>query len=208
MDRVRSGIMATMSGVIASLRYAWAAQPSDEAKYAAVGVQNASPKPGSLTKLLTIPQMGPLAGKNPADPLGRPITSSGELADDHWRKLCATCHLWNSREDGPSAHSSGRAACHALYNAKATYEGSDPTLRHDKPGYPKHHQLTTAIPVDQCLRCHNRSGRIGLSYCGLEEADGYGTPTGKADPTWRPFPGIEMYATWSLTFTSNEDWPA
>jgi hypothetical protein len=33
-------------------------------------------------------------------------------------------------------------------------------------------------------------------------------PTGKAGPTWRPFPEIEMYATWFLTFTSNEDWPA
>lgn len=189
VDRVRSGIMATMSGVIASLRYSWAAQPSDEAKYAAVGVRNASPKPGGLTKLLTIPQMGPGVGKPPTDPLGRPIASSGELADDHWRKLCATCHLWNSREDGPSAHSSGCAACHALYNAKATYEGSDPTLPRAKPGYPKHHRLTTAIPVDQCLRCHNRSGRIGLSYCGLEEADGYGTPYRKGRPNLEALSG-------------------
>ncbi len=41
--RVRSGIMATMSGVIASLRYSWGAQASDEARYAAVGVKNAHP---------------------------------------------------------------------------------------------------------------------------------------------------------------------
>ncbi len=182
VDRVRTGIMATMSGVIASLRYAWAAQASDEARYASVGVKNARPKPGSLAELFTIPQMGPIEGKNPADPLGQALASSGELADDQWRKLCAPCHLWNRRENGPSAHSSGCAACHALYSSKATYEGSDPTLPQDKPGYPRHHQLTTAIPVDQCLRCHNRSGRIGLSYTGLEEADGYGTPYREGRP--------------------------
>jgi hypothetical protein len=180
--RVRSGIMATMSGVIASLRYSWGAQASDEARYAAVGVKKARPKPGSLAELLTIPQMAPAAGNNPVDPLGQKLAFSGEPADDHWRKLCATCHLWNKKESGPSAHSSGCAACHALYNTTATYEGSDPTIPRDQPGYPRLHRLTTAIPVDQCLRCHNRSGRLGLSYTGLDEADGYGTPYRKGRP--------------------------
>src|SRR5208337_1590368 len=77
--RVRSGIMATMSGVIASLRYSWAAQTSDEARYASAGVKNAAPQPGSLADLLTIPQMGPISGDNPADPPGQVSASSGEL---------------------------------------------------------------------------------------------------------------------------------
>ncbi|MBW1979281.1 MAG: hypothetical protein JRI79_15135 [Deltaproteobacteria bacterium] len=38
------------------------------------------------------------------------------------------------------------------------------------------HQMTTHIPTSQCARCHNRSGRIGLSYQGLMESDPYGTP--------------------------------
>jgi len=38
------------------------------------------------------------------------------------------------------------------------------------------HQMTTHIPTSQCARCHNRSGRIGLSYQGLMESDRYGTP--------------------------------
>ncbi len=182
VKRVRFGIMATMSGVIASLRYSWAAQTSDEARYASVGVKNATPRPGSLAELLTIPQGRPISGNNPADPAGPVPAASGELAGDHWRKLCASCHLWNKKESGPAAHSSGCAACHALYNPKATYEGADPTLPQDKPGYPRLHQLTTAIPVSQCLRCHNRSGRLGISYTGLEEADGYGTPYRQGRP--------------------------
>jgi hypothetical protein len=177
VDRVRASIMATMSGVIASLRYAWGGQASDEARYAAVGVKNAAPKPGSLAELWTIPPMGQAAGLP-----GETPASPGELADDQWRKLCASCHLWSRKESGPSAHSAGCTACHALYNSKATYEGGDPTLPRDKPGYPKQHVFTTAIPADQCLRCHNRSGRLGLSYTGLEEADGYGTPYQKGRP--------------------------
>jgi hypothetical protein len=182
VTRVRCGVMATMSGVIASLRYSWAAQTSDEARYASVGVKNAAPPPGTLAELLTLPQMGPISGNNPAGPGGLVPASSGELAADHWRKLCASCHLWNKKESGPSAHSSGCAACHALYNPKATYEGADPTLPRGQPGYSSLHRLTTAIPVSQCLRCHNRSGRLGISYTGLEEADGYGTPYRQGRP--------------------------
>ncbi len=182
VGRVRSGIMATMSGVIASLRYSWAAQTSDEARYAAAGVKNGAPQTGSLAELVTIPRPGPICGNNPAGPKGAVPASAGELANDHWRKLCASCHLWNRKESGPAAHSSGCAACHAPYNPKATYAGADPTLPHDRPGYARLHRLTTAIAVSQCLRCHNRSGRLGISYTGMEEADGYGAPYRQGRP--------------------------
>lgn len=175
-DRVRKGIMATMSGVIASLRYSWDAQPLADALYASVGVRGPAPKGGGQTTLLSIPLMGLVQGVPLKDPMGQPLIISGQPADDQWRKFCARCHLWSAREDGPSARSAGCAACHALYGEKGTYEGLDPTLPRDKPGYARQHRLTTAIPVDQCLRCHNRSGRIGLSYTGVLEADGYGTP--------------------------------
>ena len=46
----------------------------------------------------------------------------------------------------------------------------------NKPGYGRIHRLQTAIDSSQCLRCHNRSGRIGLTYTGLMESDQYGTP--------------------------------
>jgi len=175
VDRVRKSIMATMSGVIASLRYSWDAQPLADALYASVGVKGPIRGGGQAT-LLPVPLMNLAQGVPLRDQMGQPLIISGQQADDHWRKFCARCHLWSARQDGPSARSSGCAACHALYGEKATYEGFDPTLPRNKPGYARQHRLTTAIPVDQCLRCHNRSGRIGLSYVGLQEADGYGTP--------------------------------
>ncbi|MFZ0927100.1 MAG: hypothetical protein WAN11_00765 [Syntrophobacteraceae bacterium] len=189
VDRVRRGVMATMSGVIASLRYSWNAQPAAEAGYASVGVKGPVRSGGEETVLLPIPLMDPVPGGTLKDQMGQPITISGQPADDQWRKFCARCHIWSARKDGPSAHSSGCAACHALYGPKATYEGLDPTLPKDKPGYAHRHQLTTAIPVEQCLRCHNRSGRIGLSFTGLQEADGYGTPYSAGGPNLQQLSG-------------------
>jgi len=175
-DRVRRSVMATMAGVIAGLRYSWNAQPSAEAMYASVGVKGLAGNGDGHVDLLTIPLMDLVPGAMLEDSMSRPLTVSGQPADDQWRKFCARCHLWSAREDGASARSSGCAACHALYGPTATYEGLDPTLPRDKPGYARRHQLTTRIPVEQCLRCHNRSGRIGLSFTGVLEADGYGTP--------------------------------
>ena len=36
--------------------------------------------------------------------------------------------------------------------------------------------MTTRIPSENCVKCHNRSARIGLSYFGKFESAGYGTP--------------------------------
>jgi hypothetical protein len=182
VDRVRKTVMATMSGVIANLRYSSSAQPSAEAGFASVGVRGAAGNGDGMAILLPVPLMEPVPGILQKDPMGWPLTISGQAADDEWRKFCARCHLWSARDDGPSARSSGCAACHALYNRRGTYEGCDPTLPRDRPGYALRHQLTTAIPVEQCLRCHNRSGRIGLSFAGLQEGDGYGTPYAGGHP--------------------------
>jgi hypothetical protein len=176
VDRARTTIMATMSGVIASLRYSWGAQDDDLAHYASARSTGMAAFSDEKQELLSVPLMSRVNGINPLDPLGHPIGFSGSPADDQWRKFCARCHLWSKRDKGPSAHSSGCAACHVLYNAAGTYEGLDPTIPRGSVGYPQGHRLTTALPVSQCIRCHNRSGRIGLTYTGLGEADGYGTP--------------------------------
>lgn len=188
-DRVKKGVMATMSGVIASLRYSWGAQPSAEALYASVEVNGPPAGEGDPITLPSIPLMEPALGPVAKDIAGFPLHVSNSPADDQWRKFCARCHVWSVREEGPSAHSSGCAACHALYNAEAIYDGADPTLPRNKPGYARQHRLTTEIPVEQCLRCHNRSGRIGLSYAGLMEADGYGTPYRAGRPNFGEISG-------------------
>lgn len=179
--------MATMAGVISSLRFSWGAQKTPAAEFASTRTQGFAPHGSPPEMLAPIPMM-----YQPENPItGHALSSiaSGEASDDQWRKFCSRCHLWSSRESGASAHSSGCAACHAIYNGGATYEGNDPTISKSKPGYSRRHSFTTKIPVEQCQRCHNRSGRIGLTFTGLMEADGYGTPFKKGRPNSGPLSG-------------------
>jgi hypothetical protein len=169
--------MATMAGVIAGLRYAWGAQETPEAVYGSLGVQSPD------KKLAPIPVWKRSSFRRGADgkfidhdDFGQPIAVSGQMADDHWRKFCSRCHLYSDRPSGPSAHGGGCASCHVPRNTAGTYEGGDVSLARNKEGYGQRHRFSAAPTVSQCLRCHNRSGRIGLTYGGLFESDQYGTP--------------------------------
>ena len=87
---------------------------------------------------------------------------------DYFRKLCGSCHLWFPRHRYPgflSVKGGGCTACHL----KGLRAQADPTG-------PLHPKLVRWPPLENCVRCHNRSGRIGLSYQGLYENEGYGTP--------------------------------
>ncbi len=89
-------------------------------------------------------------------------------ATDYFRKLCGTCHLWLKRRSLPSFladKGGGCTACH-YYKPPATKDGKKPS----------HPFMTRHIPMENCVRCHNRSGRIGLAYQGMYESEGYGTP--------------------------------
>ncbi len=89
-------------------------------------------------------------------------------AVDYYRKLCGTCHLWVQRHTLPGFLSEKGGGCTTCHNYK-------PPL--DKKGRKTNHPLITKhIPMKNCVRCHNRSGRIGLAYKGLYESEGYGTP--------------------------------
>ncbi|MBI5584896.1 MAG: hypothetical protein HY892_13875 [Deltaproteobacteria bacterium] len=175
-------LMASMAGVIAGLRYTWGAQDTPEARYGAVGVRTPE------KSLAPIPVFDRLSFRRGADgraltkdDLGNEIAVSGQLADDHWRKFCSRCHLYSERPSGPSAHGGGCASCHVVRNTAGTYEGGDVSLPRNKVGYGRQHRLSASPPVSQCLRCHNRSGRIGLTYSGLLESDQYGTPYQSGD---------------------------
>ncbi|NDY43446.1 hypothetical protein G3N55_11410, partial [Dissulfurirhabdus thermomarina] len=86
---------------------------------------------------------------------------------DYFRKLCGSCHLWMEKGSLPdflAAKGGGCTACHQ--------EKPEP----DTPRERAHTRITRDAPLENCVRCHNRSGRIGLSYQGLMESEGYGTP--------------------------------
>lgn len=92
-----------------------------------------------------------------------------EISTSHFNKACASCHINQNEKlfkDKSSAKGGGCADCHRV----AKIEG-------------KHSKFSTKIPSSTCLKCHNRSNRIGLSYFGKFESEGYGTPYKKGKLT-------------------------
>ncbi len=82
------------------------------------------------------------------------------LAVSHYRKFCATCHIWKRLNDlrgEIGTRGGGCVDCHLIKERG-------------------HNALTIQIPSKNCTKCHNRSARIGLSYYGIYESEGYGTP--------------------------------
>jgi hypothetical protein len=203
VDRSRKSLMATMAGVILGLRLSWGAQPDARARYASVGVADLTPdnrRPAQTYGFLaTIPVYSTtglprLQGRSGfVNRRGRQVTVSGRVADDQWRKFCARCHLNNRRDHGPSAHAAGCAACHVVRAKDSRYRGGDPMIDRRAPGRGALHRLTTAVPASQCLRCHNRSGRIGLAYLGQFDSDAYGTPFQRGTMNFQRLSGGRFY---------------
>jgi len=113
-------------------------------------------------------------------------TGQSSLALDYYRKLCATCHLWKQKGDLPGffgTKGGGCSACHYIVNPDLPTEGPD-------KGHPL---ITKKIPVENCVRCHNRSGRIGISYTGVYESEGYGTPYEQGDLSKNRLPGNRFF---------------
>ncbi|MCB2190410.1 MAG: hypothetical protein KQI62_02525 [Deltaproteobacteria bacterium] len=166
--RVERTIMATMTGVITSLRVAWGAQGDFTTRLATTAISDPrrpSPAPPrTLASLLMIPA-GPPAGPNPA-----------QVADEQWNKFCARCHLRASRDAGLSVHGQGCAACHGSRVPSGRYLGQDASLNREQSGHAAYHKLHETPPEDNCLRCHNRSGRLGLNYRGWVEDENGRTP--------------------------------
>ncbi len=164
---VKTSLHSTMAGIISGTRYAWGAQDR-AAKYATYDVQNPkSTGPGTVTSLKQLPLYDP---SKPEGPENSP-------ADDYLRNQCLRCHLWSDghQRDG-DWRASGCAACHMVYSDKGTYEGKDKAISKTQKDRPRLHRITSKIPEYQCIHCHNRGGRTGVSFIGTMESDGYGTP--------------------------------
>lgn len=174
--RVERTIMATMAGVLTSLRAAWGGQDDFSTRFGAVAISDPrrpSPAPaGSLAQLKALP---------PAKP--QPSGFAG-LADDHWAKFCARCHLNAERGQGPSVHGQGCAACHGSRVASGRYQGEDAAIPNDQPGHASMHRINPVPAEDNCRACHNRSGRIGLNYRGLMEDESGRTPWHQGRPNY------------------------
>ncbi len=167
VKNVKTSLHATMAGMISGTRYAWGAQDR-QAKYATYDIENPDSKgKGTATSLKQLPRYDPSKPEGPDNNPG----------DDYLRNQCLRCHLWSDghTRDG-DWRASGCAACHIVYSDTGTYEGTDKAIPKDQKDRPRFHRITSKIPESQCIRCHNRGGRTGVSYIGTMEAGPYGTP--------------------------------
>ncbi len=116
------------------------------------------------------------------------LIKSGQtsLALDYYRKLCGTCHLWKQKGDLPGFFGEKGGGCTACHRVEGkTPPGGDPKKTHPL--------ISKQIPIDNCVRCHNRSGRVGISYTGKFEAENYGTPYEGGEPSSQRLPGDRFY---------------
>ncbi len=169
VHKVKNSLMATNRGILGTLLYYWGESDSQDTD-------------------LTV----------------EALLNSGEtsLALDYFRKLCATCHLWKQKNDLPGAaeffneKGGGCSACHYSIPGKegmVTITAADGRADEVPTEKTVHPLITAKVQTANCVRCHNRSGRIGLSYMGLFESEGYGTPYENGGMNSRQLPGARFY---------------
>jgi hypothetical protein len=188
VDNAKKSLHATMAGMISGTRYDWGVQ--DRASFFAtydITDDDGTVPPGAVASLTKIPRYAP----------GSPDSFNNSPADDYLRNQCLRCHLWSGGHERTADYrNSGCAACHMVYNDDGRYQGGDQAILdcQDDPAcmtslgrkaFPRLHELTPKIPEFQCIHCHNRGGRTGVSFIGTMESDGYGslwTVTGTKQP--------------------------
>ncbi|MHA2219429.1 MAG: multiheme c-type cytochrome [Candidatus Hodarchaeales archaeon] len=167
----KKSMHATMAGMISGTRFPWAAQDTRDAIYATYALEDKDGdvpvNKGALKSLKQIPVYDP----------SKPMSNTNHPADDYLKDQCLRCHLWSSgHERDGDYRGSGCVACHMVYSDNGTYEGGDKAIPKDQKDRPKMHRITNKIPEYQCIHCHNRGGRTGVSFIGTMESDGYGSP--------------------------------
>lgn len=146
VKRVSSTIMLTNTGIIKNTLDAWG-QRDNVSLYS----QNSIEKPYNESG-------------NPINIYN--IKDNDNISADMYRKICSSCHVGQSADMGyKGVHSSGCAACHFPYGEYGEYAGQDKSMQ-GKYMHSVSHKMQSLPDDDVCLACHNRSGRIALSYKG------------------------------------------
>jgi len=164
VKKVKNSLMATNRGILATLRYYWGEAPDQNGDF-------------SVEELLK--------------------TGETSLAIDYYRKLCATCHLWKEKGDMEGffgEKGGGCTACHYTRPQAPTAERPWETFfRFGKEKKKPHPLISKKVPMESCIRCHNRSGRVGTSYIGVYEGENYGTPYEAGGLSQKQLPGDRFY---------------
>ncbi|WP_054696573.1 selenite/tellurite reduction operon c-type cytochrome ExtM [Geotalea toluenoxydans] len=160
LGRVRSNLMYTNTGMIKNIQLTWEGE-------------NGRLYGGRGDKVFDA------AGR---ERLLHGVTGLDHISGELYRKFCSQCHVGIETSGVFGAgHGSGCTACHFPYNDQATYEGNDPTVKGKSP-YSDTHAMEKLPGNQVCFRCHNRSGRIALSYQGLYDGNNGLVPTRKGLP--------------------------
>jgi len=107
------------------------------------------------------------------------VSQIEDVAYKHYlAKNCNHCHAASYGKNNARAlyRSTGCSSCHMIYNADGVYEGNDEAVPNNVPVYPSRHEITSAIPAEQCATCHFQGGRIGLLFRGIREGGFSETP--------------------------------
>lgn len=160
LDRVRASLMYTNTGMIKNTQATW--EGEDGILYA-TRQERVPTATGEQLELKSVAELDNLAG---------------EL----YRKTCSLCHIGvDSNRVWSGSHASGCGACHFPYNDNATYQGEDPTVKGKWP-HSASHKMENLPDNKVCVRCHNRSGRIALSYEGRNDGNNGLVPTRNGEP--------------------------
>jgi len=197
VDSVQLSIMSTYAGHYMLPRFLSGTQDRT-AIFGAVDVEdpNCNPQtapPGAIGLLEALREPSPAA---PREALGTCIYV-------YIPKACPTCHLsdFGRNDANGNFRSSGCTGCHMVYDNDGLSKSSDPVINKDFPPHPIQHQLTTAIPTDQCAHCHFQGGRIGLAFQGIREG---GFPLEKTPENGTTL-GVPLHAHGPDYYFSDED---
>jgi hypothetical protein len=168
--KVKNSLMATNRGILGTLLYYWGESEHQDTS-------------------LTVEQLLQ--------------TGQTSFALDYFRKLCGTCHLWKQKNNMPQLpqffndKGGGCSACHSqpvgeTVKAGGLY-GDQVLVVKEKQEKKPHPHVTRRVTSEHCVRCHNRSGRIGISYLGIFESEGYGTPYEEGGLNRKQLPGGRFY---------------
>jgi hypothetical protein len=173
VERLKNSIMTTNAGHYMPTRFYVGLQDRD-AIYGShpamdLGYTGAAGTVEQLVTLLPPTEETVQAAIDMADTDPQPLE---QVAYEHYlAKNCNTCHAAGYPKNNSRAtyRSTGCSSCHVIYGKDGVYEGNDEAISKTVPVYPKAHEITSAIPAEQCATCHYQGGRIGLLFRGIRE---------------------------------------
>jgi hypothetical protein len=190
VEMVKRSTMSHTSGEVTVARYRAGAQGHAVGVVAGAHVVDPNHDPQDQCSVASLEVYNPppvdLHSKKPEDTL-----NVANAQETYMVKSCMRCHTRDFGENRFKGdfRSSGCTSCHMLYAEDGRSGSGDPRINKQTTPHPVRHEITSAIPVEQCTRCHYRGGRLGNSYQGFRESSGSGLNPPAPSVLGRPLHG-------------------